>query len=123
MNARPSAEKIDHWQNSVLRDASSDEPKHPINKENFWVRQAGCADCAIRQDDKVDEGDPEVALVVLQQVFSCAERVPFGEAGRLAERFFESDDLPQLAALDAPDVVTRVESLANLLGSYPQSWR
>lgn len=71
----------------------------------------------------MDKGDPEVALVILQQLFSCAERVPFGEAGRLAERFFESDDLLQLAALDAPDVVTRVESLANLLGGYSKSWR
>lgn len=67
--------------------------------------------------------NPELTVVVLQQLLSCSNGVPFGKTGRLAQKLFQPDDLPQLAALDPLDVASRIESLANLVCCHPQSWR
>lgn len=101
--------------------AASDKPKHSVNKENLWVGQTRGADRAIGQDDEMHQGDPLLAVVVLQPLLSRSNRVPFGQAGCLAQRFFQSDDLSQRAMLDPLKIASRVQMLTNLAGCHPQS--
>jgi hypothetical protein len=74
--------------------SGSDKPKHTINKQNLWVRETGGADRSVRKDHEMHEGDSLLTVVVFQQLLSRSNRAPFGHAGRLAQWFFQPDDLP-----------------------------
>lgn len=103
--------------------SGSHKPKHAINEENLRIGQTRGADCAIGEHDEMHQGYSLFAVVVLQQLLSRSIRAPFGDTGCLAQRFVQSDDLPQRSLFDLLQVAFGIETRTNLMGWHTQSWR